>query len=130
VLSGKPGRYARAVNDTIATIIGVAALALAGWLLVPVLRDRWIDCPHVVSLGVLEGALLAQAVLATVWMADGSLPGELATFIGYLAASVIILPLAVLLSYMERTRWGAVIVMAGCVIIAVLMLRLYQVWHG
>jgi ABC-type Fe3+-siderophore transport system permease subunit len=118
------------VNDALATIIGVASLALAGWVLVPVLRNRWIDCTHVVALGVLEGALVAQAVLATVWMAQGNRPSELATFIGYLVASVIILPLAVLLSYLERTRWGSVIVMAGCVVTAVLMLRLYQVWHG
>jgi hypothetical protein len=31
---------------------------------------------------------------------------------------------------MERTKWGSIIVMAGCVVTAVLMLRLYQVWHG
>jgi ABC-type Fe3+-siderophore transport system permease subunit len=126
----RPYRYARAVNDALATIIGVASLALAGWVLVPVLRDRWIDCYHVVALGVLEGALVAQAVLAIVWMAQGNHPTELATFIGYLVASVLVLPLAGVLSFMERTRWGSIIVMAGCVVTAVLMLRLYQVWHG
>jgi ABC-type Fe3+-siderophore transport system permease subunit len=118
------------VNDALATIIGVASLALAGWVLVPVLRNRWIDCAHVVALGVLEGALVAQAVLSIVWMAQGNHPTELATFIGYLVASVLVLPLAVILSYMERTKWGSIIVMAGCVVTAVLMLRLYQVWHG
>jgi hypothetical protein len=118
------------VNDALAAMIGAAALALAGWVLVPVLRNRWIDCAHVVALGVLEGALVAQAVLAIVWTAQGNRPTELATFIGYLIASVLVLPFAVLLSYLERTKWGSVIVMAGCVVTAVLMLRLYQVWHG
>jgi hypothetical protein len=118
------------VNDALATIIGVASLAGAGWVLVAVLRNRWIDCTHVVALGALEGALLAQAVLATVWLAQGTRPTELATFVGYLVASVIVLPLAVVLAYMERTRWGSVIVMAACLVNAVLMLRLYQVWHG
>jgi hypothetical protein len=118
------------VNDALATTIGVAALALAAWLLVPVLRNQWINCRYVVALGVLEGALAAQAVLATVWMAQGNRPDELATFIGYLVASMLVVPLAVVLAYMERTRWGSVIVMVACLVTAVLMLRLHQVWHA
>jgi hypothetical protein len=118
------------VNDALATVIAIASLALAGWLLVPVLRDRWIDCYHVVAVGVLEGALLAQGVLAVVWLSQGTRPTSPATFVGYLIASVLVLPAAMVLSYLERTRWGSVIVMSACVVTAVLMLRLFQVWHG
>jgi hypothetical protein len=37
-------------------------------------------------------------------------------------------PLVVVLSFMERTRWGSVIAGSGAVVVAVLVLRLQQVW--
>ncbi len=50
------------------------------------------------------------------------------TFVGYLVAASVLLPLAVALSFMERTRWGSVIAGAGSLVLAVLVLRLLQVW--
>ena len=53
---------------------------------------------------------------------------ELATFIGYLLTSVLFLPAALSLSFMERTRWGSVIAGSAALVVAVLTLRLQQVW--
>jgi thiamine transporter ThiT len=61
-------------------------------------------------------------------MAGGDRPAELATFIGYLVTAALMLPLAVVLSFMERTRWGAVIAGVAALTVAVLVLRLQQTW--
>ena len=119
--------------DLLATAIIVASLLVAAWCFVAAARDRWIDVTHLAGLTVLELALLTQAAFALVRITGGERPEELATFAGYLATSALLLPAAVVGSFMERTRWGAVIAGAAALISAVLTLRLQQVWsplHG
>ena len=48
------------------------------------------------------------------------------TFI--LALFALLLPAATVLAYMEQTRWGSVIMAVAGAVVAVLMLRLQQVW--
>ena len=119
--------------ERLLTALMIVALLIGAWCFVAAARDRWIGRPHLVGLVVVEAALLAQAIVAVVRIAGGERPEEFATFLGYLVTSVVVLPLAVALSFMERTRWGAVIAGAGAVVVAVLTLRLQQVWtplHG
>lgn len=111
------------------TIIGVS-LVLAGWTLVAVVRDRWIGVSHLVGLAVLELVLLVATGIAIAKLVGGARPAELATFVGYLATLVLLPPAATVLAYMERTRWGSVIVAGAAVVCAVLALRLRQVWVG
>lgn len=54
-------------------------------------------------------------------------------FVPYLIGAVCAIPAAAVMSLAERTRWGSAIVAAGGVILAVLELRLDQIWgagHG
>jgi hypothetical protein len=114
------------VGLAISTII--ASLLVAAWCFVAAGRDRWIDWSHLIGLIVVELALVAQGVAAVVRIAGGERPEQFATFLGYLITSVVMLPMVVVLSFMERTRWGAVIAGSGGVVVAVLVLRLQQVW--
>ena len=109
-------------------VVMVASLLVGGWCLVSAARERWLGAGQVVALAALELVLLAQAVAATVRMVGGERPDQFATFIGYLVTSVAVLPLATLLSFMERTRWGSVIAGVAAIVVAVLTLRLRQVW--
>jgi hypothetical protein len=118
------------MNAPLAIAIVIGGLLLAGWCLVPVVRDRWIDRSHLAGLALLELAMLVQAGIATARLIGGGRPAEYATFIGYLLSSVLIVPAAVALSWMERTRYGSVIAMAGALVAAVVTLRLRQVWGG
>jgi hypothetical protein len=52
------------------------------------------------------------------------------TFIGYVVASLLVLPIGAALAIMERSRWGSVIVGVASLVIAVVILRLRQVWGG
>ena len=114
--------------DGLSTAIMIGSLAVGVWCLVAAARDRWIDVTHLVGLALAEGALLVQAALALHAVGQGDRPGEFVTFLGYVATSVLALPAAVALSFMERTRWGAVIAGAAAIVAAVLTLRLRQVW--
>jgi hypothetical protein len=116
------------VHDGLAITIIVASLIVGGWCFVAVARDRWIDVTHLVGLAILEGGLLVQAALALSDIGAGQRPGEFVTFIGYLITSVLMLPAAVGLAVMERTRWGAVIAGTAAVVVAVLTVRMQQVW--
>jgi hypothetical protein len=116
------------VNAGLATAIMIGCLAVGAWCLVAAARDRWVDPTHLVGLVVAEGALLVQAVLALVAIGRGERPAEFATFLGYAITSVLVLPIAVVMCLMERTRWGAVITGAAAVVAAVLVLRMRQVW--
>jgi hypothetical protein len=106
----------------------ITSLLVGAWCFVAAGRNRWLDLSHQVALALLEVGLLVQSVLALVRLAGGERPEELVTFVGYLITSVVFLPIAVVLSFMERTRWGAVIAGAGAIVEAVLVLRLQQVW--
>ena len=114
--------------QALALAIMISSLLVAAWCFVAARRNRWIDWSHLIGLIVVELAVLAQAIIAGVRIAGGERPVGLLTFLGYLVTSAIMLPLTVGLSFMERTRWGAVIAGAGAVVVAVLVLRLQQVW--
>jgi hypothetical protein len=116
------------VYQPLAIFIMVASLLVAAWCFVAARRDRWIDWSHLGGLIVVEAALIAQGVVAVVRIARGEHPAQFATFLGYLVTSLVMVPLVVVLSFMERTRWGSVIAGSGAVVVAVLVLRLQQVW--
>lgn len=116
------------MESGLAIAIMIASLLVAGWCFVAVVRDRWLDLTHLAGLVLVEIILLVQAVVALVRIAGGDRPVEFGTFIGYLAVAALIVPLAVVLSLMERTRWGSVIAAVAALVVAVLTLRLQQVW--
>jgi hypothetical protein len=118
------------VIDALAIGIITAALLLAAWSLVGVVRDRPPDRRQLAGAAVLELALLIQEAIATDRLVRGHRPDELATFIGYLVASLAILPLGVWLGLLERTRWGTAIIGFACLVIPVLVVRLQQLWAG
>lgn len=118
------------MSNALANVIIVAALLVAAHGLVGAVRDRAMDTWHLVSLGVLEALLIAQAVVGFVALAGGEGPDEPATFAGYLVALLLIPAAGAGWGLLERSRWGpAVIVVAG-LSVAVMIERTRQVWQG
>ena len=116
------------MHDALAVTIIIVSLAVGAWCFVAAARDRWIDVTHLVGLALIEGLLLVQAALALAAIGGGHRPGEYVTFVGYLVTSVLMLPAAVGLALLEKTRWGSVIAGSASVVAAVLTIRLQQVW--
>lgn len=117
------------VDGLVIAVIVVALLAAAFSGLMAVL-DRPPRLGQLIGLGVVEALLLVQLVVALARIFTGDRPEQLATFVGYLLTVVLIPPLAGLLGWSERTRWGSTMVAVGCLVVPVLMVRLLQVWHG
>jgi hypothetical protein len=112
------------------TAVIVAGLLAAAWCLVTTLRRHAIGIAELAAMGVVEALVVAQVAVAVWHLATGGRPREYPTFIGYLAAILVVPPIAALLARLEPTRWGALIATVGCLVIPVLILRLNQVWSG
>lgn len=116
--------------DTLVTTIIVAALlvAAAGGLMA--LLDRPPRAWQLAGLALVETVLVVQAVVAMGRMFTGERPDQLATFVGYLLTALLIPPVAALMGWSERTRWGSAVVAVACLLIPVMVVRLDDVWHG
>jgi hypothetical protein len=119
------------VVDALAASLIVGMLALAGLSLVMTALDRRVGSLLLAAAAVGEAGLLVQVVWAVARLAGGHRPaGGLAVFIGYLIGSLLILPVAAAWGLGERTRWGPAVLAAGFLVMAVLIVRMQQVWHG
>lgn len=115
--------------DALTVAIGVAALALAAWCGYAALRDQPTKDWHFIGMAVVTVLVLAQLVIGLVQLARGEKPDEgTVIFVAYLLGAFAAVPAAGLLSLTERTKWGSVTVAAGAVVLAVLEVRLYDIW--
>jgi hypothetical protein len=119
------------VVHTLAAVLIAGVLVLAALSLLMSALNHRVGRPLLAAVAVAEAGLLVQVVWAVVRLAGGARPaGGLAVFIGYLAGSLVILPIAALWGREERSRWGPGVVAAGFLVTAVLIVRMQQVWNG
>jgi hypothetical protein len=77
-----------------------------------------------------ELAALVQSVVAGVGLARGHEVVSSATFVGYLLGNLLVLPVAVVWAWAERTRWSGAVVALGGFAVAVMTARLDVMWQG
>ncbi|MFE6285338.1 hypothetical protein [Streptomyces sp. NPDC057877] len=112
-------------------VTAVAALLLAAWCGWAAYRDQPTKDWHFIGMAVVSVLALVQLVVGTVQLARGEEPEQgTAIFVSYLVGSFLCVPAAGFMSLAERTRWGSVTVAAGGVVLAVLQVRLYDIWGG
>lgn len=112
-------------------VVAAASVSYALWTLWYVIRNRVPREQHVIGAGVVQVLLILQAAVAiAIWIADAGPQGGVATFIGYLLFTLLLLPVSLFLALAEKSRWGTAILAAAALIIPVLDLRLLQVWDG
>lgn len=75
-----------------------------------------------------EVLLLVQAVVAITVSANGQTAGQPALFFAYLVAVLLVLPAALALARAERNQFGSLVVVVGGLVLAVLVVRLQQIW--
>jgi len=115
--------------DALTIAVAAAALALAAWCGYAAYRDQPTKDWHFIGMAVVSLLALAQLVTGIVQLARGERPEQgMTIFIAYLAGAFLAVPAAGFLSLSERTRWGSVTVAAGAVVLAVLEVRLYDIW--
>ena len=106
---------------------GVAVALRAAWLMV---RNRPVDDTQFYLVSAAELVLVAVAVGGFVALARTNRPVDGLVFGSYLVTTASILPLALLWGISDKTRWGPGTVTIGGVVVAVLGLRLLQIWVG
>lgn len=114
--------------DGLATGLIVASLVIAGWGLVTTALGRRTDVYQLAGLAAVELALLAQVVIAVVRIVGGDRPDAVVTFVAYLVGSLLVLPAGAAWSIAERSRWGPAVLVAACLVLAVVVVRLQQIW--
>lgn len=117
--------------DALTVAIGVAALLLAAWCGFAALRDQPTKDWHFIGMAVVALLAVVQLVVGVVQLAGGEKPDQGTTiFVAYLLGALACVPAAAFMSLAERTRWGSVTVAAGGVVLAVLEVRLFDIWGG
>lgn len=110
----------------------VTALLLAAWCGFAAIRNQPVKDWHYLGVGVVTLLTLVQLVLGLVQLGRGERPsGDTSViFVAYLIAVPCCLPLVGVVSLSERTRWGSAVVAAGATVLAVLQVRLLDIWGG
>jgi len=117
------------VQSGLVLAVYLSCLLLAGIGGVAYARNRCTGLVALAAAAATELIVLVQVGWAVVRLVQGSHPVEQATFIGYLAGVVVVLPVAVLWSLAERTRWNGVVLAVGAVTVAVMTARLDTMWR-
>lgn len=78
-----------------------------------------------------EGALLSQLALSSVLVATGQRAAlDTLEFFGYLLVALMVPVGAGLWALVERTKWSTVVLGAGMLTVAVMLVRMIQIWTG
>ncbi|MFD9005104.1 hypothetical protein ACFV0T_29815 [Streptomyces sp. NPDC059582] len=117
--------------DALTSAIGVAALLLAAWCGWAAYRDQPTKDWHFIGMAVVSLLAVVQLVVGIVQLARGEQAEQGTTiFVAYLVGAFACVPAAGFMSLAERTRWGSATVAAGGVVLAVLEVRLFDIWGG
>lgn len=109
-----------ALSVLVAVAAGVVAVAAAISAATGQDRPKAID----LSLRVLEGGLVVRALAGVGRMLGGQQEVHSATHLGYLIASVAIVPVATGALEGDRSRWSTAVVAVACLAVVVIVIRL------
>ncbi|MBM6404147.1 hypothetical protein JQN72_07805 [Phycicoccus sp. CSK15P-2] len=108
-------------------VVGLAAL-LCVVAVVYAARDRLIDDPLLVVVGLVELGLGVLLVVGLVRLDHIDESAERATFVAYLATLPLIPVGTAFLAIKEKSRWAMAAVAVGGFAVAVMTARLLQIW--
>ncbi|MCK0118329.1 hypothetical protein MWU57_14940 [Isoptericola sp. S6320L] len=109
-------------------VLAVAlCMALAGWAAWFAALDRAVILRQLFGAGAVEAVLVLQAVVAGVLQVRGhDVDGAL--FWGYLLTAALLLPIAAVWAFAERSRWSSVVLCVASLTVAFLQWRLWIIW--
>jgi len=109
-------------------LVLVACAAPAGWATWFAVRDRAVVLRQLFGAAVVEALVIVQAVVAGVLMVTRDHPVDGPLFWGYVATALVVLPVAAIWAFAERTKWSSVVLAVAAVTVGFLDWRLWQIW--
>lgn len=109
--------------------IGAAAL-YALWAMVALVRGQDPREPFVIGGAIVEVLLVLLAVVSFVAMAVQGGPDQTALYVSYLIFTLLVLPVGLFWALAEKSRWGTSVLVFSAVVVAVLVVRLQEIWFG
>lgn len=110
------------------TALIVGALLIAGLAVVSAVRRRGPNAATIAAALATEVLVVVQAVVTMVVSVNGQTADEPMLFFSYLVAALLTLPVALLLARAEQNRFGSLVIVVGGLVLAVLVVRLQQLW--
>jgi hypothetical protein len=114
----------------LATVLIAASLLVGVWAAVAAAMERRVSGAQLVTAAVVEVLLLVAGATAMVMLARDGQGVEPITFVGYWLTAVLLLPVGAFWAIGERSRWGNGVLALSGVVVAVLVLRLQQIWDA
>ncbi|MGC0142422.1 hypothetical protein [Pseudactinotalea sp. Z1732] len=108
-------------------IIG-ASLVLAGWAGIRGLRDRPVIFIQLIGGALVVLAIIAQMVVTGIALGSAEHTVDTVLLWGYLITALVLLPAAGWWAVLDRSRWSSVVLVVAAFTIAVLQLRIWQIW--
>ncbi len=118
------------MNETAAHGVAVLATVVAAFAAWHTLRSAPFSNPLFYAMSVLEVALIALLVGGSVALVRTTSDVDGLLFISYLVTLVLIPPVAVLWGIAEKSRWGTGVVTVSLLTVAVLCVRVLQIWES
>lgn len=110
-------------------VIGLG-LVCTGWGITTLALNKPVGRAQLIANAVLEVVTLTQSVIAMVGLAQGHRPAEFGTTVGYLIVVVILIPIAGLWAFNDRSRFGGGVLAVAAFAVLAMTLRLLQLWVG
>lgn len=108
--------------------IFVAAVVVLVWACIFVARDRAVILRQLWAAAVVEGLLIIQTVSAAVVLIVTHRDIIVWEYWGYVITTLLILPVAALWAFAERTKWSSVVLAVAAFTVVFLQWRLLQLW--
>jgi len=118
------------VNEVVGYALALGAVVVGVWAGVLLVRDRRVDNPFFYAAAVLELALVVGFVAGCVALARTSEDVDGVLFVSYYLASVLAVPVALVWSIAEKSRWGTGVLVVALLTVAVLLVRVVDIWNG
>jgi hypothetical protein len=117
------------MNAIVSLAIVVFLMALSVWGLALAVTRRTPDRTYIAAAVVGEIELLIQAVVALIVIAGGHRPPSMGEYLGYLVATVVLVPYGIVRARSpQANHWDAAVMAAVTFAVAVAVLRLLALW--
>ncbi len=107
------------------------ALAVALYCILLGIFNRPPSWWSVGAVSLVEGFLLVQLAVTIALVASGNqAKGDTVEFFGYILTALIVPPAAVGWAIVDRSRWSTVVLGVSGLTVAIMLVRMWQIWTG